>query len=425
MTDEASNRIGSASAAAERPLEDVTVLDLTTALAGPYCTLVLAGLGARVIKVENPRGGETARGNAPYLGADGLTLSRRDADDISLALLDRNRDKLGVTLDLKRPEGKQVLHDLVRASDVLVTNFSPAAVRKLEADYDSLEAVNPALVYCAISGFGADSPPERAKAMDTIIQAASGLMMTCGEEGDAPTRVGIPVADAVAPLYAVIGILASLRRAEATGQGEFVDVSMLGSVSALVALEHWAALEQLEQPTRTGNVLPRLTPFGIFGTSDGGYVAICAPTDVFAAALLSAAGVDDPRTDPRFDTRDHRVAHADEVNGVVEAWTRRCTVDEVLAELEPRGVPVTPVRTPSEAVRDPLLLARGETLPLEHPRHGHVADVYGTGLPITGSKREFGFREPAPDLGQHSDRIYRELGYSEERLTELRRDGII
>jgi crotonobetainyl-CoA:carnitine CoA-transferase CaiB-like acyl-CoA transferase len=174
------------------PLDGVVVLEVGAFMAAPFATMHLADLGARVLKVENPAGGETARNNAPYIGRDGLSLTRQQADDISLALLDRNRDKLGVTLDLKHPDAHEVLHDLVRASDIMVTNFSPAALTKLGVDYDSIRAIDPSIVYCTISGFGIDSPPERGKAMDTMIQAMSGLMMTSGTLDDGPTRVGRP-----------------------------------------------------------------------------------------------------------------------------------------------------------------------------------------------------------------------------------------
>lgn len=409
-----------------RPLTGVTVLDLTTALAGPYCTLLLAGLGAKVLKVENPAGGETARNNAPYLGKDGVRLIRESEEDISLALLDRNRDKYGVTLDLKHPNAPEVLRDLVEACDIMVTNFSPTALAKLGVDYDSIRAIDPSIVYCTISGFGADSPPERGKAMDTMIQAMSGLMMTSGKPEDGPTRVGIPVADVTAPLFAALGIVASLRRAEHTGEGDHLDVSMLGSVTAMVALEHWSVLEQLGLPTRTGNVLPRLTPFGIFGTADGQYVAICAPTDALAAGLFRAMGIEDPASDPRLATRDGRVASSDEVTEMIEGWARQHSRESLMELLVEHGVPVTAVREPSEAVADPLLLARGETLPIEHPVYGSVAEVHGTGMPIRAASGGYGFERHAPGLGEHNAMAYGEvLGYSPERIEQLRSDGVI
>lgn len=409
-----------------RPLAGVTVVDITTALAGPYCTLLLAGLGARVIKVENPRGGETARQNAPYIGRDGLSLTRQHDDDQSLALLDRNRDKYGVTLDLKHPEGRRVLDDLFGVAQVLVTNFSLDALERLGLDYDAVHAAHPGLVYCSISGFGAEGDgASRGKAMDTMIQALSGLMMTSGVEGDGPTRVGVPVADMVAPLHAVIGILATLRRAEQTGVGDYVDISMLGSVTSIVASEHWAASEALGRPTRTGNFLPRLTPFGIFECADGAYVAVCAPTDALAHRLFAAMGLD-VAADPRLGTRDDRVAAADEVNSLIEGWMASHARPDVVTRLEAHGVPVAEVREPAEAVRDPLALHRGEVLPLDHPTYGPVAEVHGTGLPIRTREHPVGFTRPAPQLGEHNDHIYREvLGYAADEVERLGGDGVI
>ena len=247
--------------ATAQPLAGRTVIDLTTALAGPYATLLLAGLGATVIKVENPAtGGDTSRNNAPYLGRDGLALSRLHDDDMSVSMLLRGRGKLSVTLNLKDPRSKTVFTDLVRHADVLVENYSPGVTSRLGIDYAAVREINPALVYTSISGFGAQGGPGSGKAMDAIIQALSGVMMTAGEPGGDPVRFGLPVGDLLAPLYAVVGTVSALLQAERTGQGQHVDVSMLGALTSLVACEPFDAYDAVGLEQRTGAMVPRLAP---------------------------------------------------------------------------------------------------------------------------------------------------------------------
>jgi crotonobetainyl-CoA:carnitine CoA-transferase CaiB-like acyl-CoA transferase len=407
-----------------RPLEDITVLDLTAALAGPFATLVLAGLGARVIKVENPHNPDSSRSNPPYLGPEGGRLGRRGPGDVSISAIGRLRNKLGVTLDLKAPGAREVFADLLRNSDVLVENFSPGTMDRLGVGYEFARDVNPRLVYCSLTGFGSDADAS-AKAVDTIIQALSGLMLVSGLPGDPPVRVGIPIADLCAPLFCVAGVLAALHQARRTGQGQHVDVSMLGAMTALVAAEPLDLMERCGVPARTGATMPRLAPFGVFPAADG-FVAICAHTDAFAHALFGAMGRPELVRDPRYASRDARVERAREVDALVEGFTRSRSQHEILRVLAAAGVPAGEVRGPAEAVADPQVLARGETVPLEHPRFGSVESVYGMGLPIRFSRAAAGFDRPAPDLGEHNAEVYCGiLGYSAERLEALKAAGLV
>ncbi len=269
------------------PLEDITVLDLTTALAGPFATLLLAGLGAKVIKIENPiGGGDTSRSNAPYLGSEGGTLARRHADDISVSALNRLRNKLGVTLNLKHPEARDGLCRSGENCRRHRRKFQPghpgAPGRRLRVCARS-ESAHRLLLHHRLwqrrrAGTG--------KAMDAIIQALSGVMFTSGGPDDPPVRVGVPFADLAAPLFGVIGVLAAIHQAQRTGMGQHVDVSMLGVMTMLVSGEPFDLLERCGVPQRTGLTVPRLAPFGMYRTSDG-YVSICAPTEAFAHSLLS------------------------------------------------------------------------------------------------------------------------------------------
>lgn len=408
-----------------RLLAGVTVLDLTIALAGPFATLLLAGLGARVIKVENPASGDPARNNAPYLGESGAKLLRERDDDISVSVLNRLRNKLGVTLNFKHPQARAVFGRLVKSSDVVVENFSRGTTDRLGIGYDFVRRTNPRAVYCALTGFGSDDDAGTGKALDTIIQALSGMMHTTGDADDPPIRAGVPFADLITPLYGVIGILAALRQAEQTGIGQFVDVSMLGVMTSLVASEPFDVLERLGIPLKTGQTVPRLAPFGIYKACDG-YLALCAPTETFAQNLFKAMGRPELANDKRFRTRDLRVKHVRELDALVEGWMSSLTLSELLARLDAAGVPAAEVREPKDAVRDPRVVARGETVPLVHPKYGFVEEVYGTGLPIKFSAAEAGFDQPPPELGEHNELVYGQiLGYSPDQIEELRAAGVI
>lgn len=407
-----------------RPLENITVLDLTTALAGPFATLMLAGLGARVIKVENPDSGDTCRTNAPYLGADGVKLSREVEDDISISALNRLRNKLGITLNLKHPRSREIFADLVRQADVVVENFSRGTLERLGAGYSFAREINPRIVYCSITGFGSESEGS-GKAMDAIIQALSGVMQTSGGPDDPPIRIGVPFADLITPLFGVIGVLAALQQMQRTGAGQHVDISMLGAMTALVAAEPFDVLARLGIPAKTGQTAPRLAPFGIYQAKDG-YLAICAPMDVFALNLFKVMGHPELTTDERFMTRDQRVKHVREIDLLVEKWTSSQTLAELLPRLEAAGVPAAEVRDPDAAVRDPQVVARGETVQLSHPKYGQVEDVYGTGIPIKFSAASAGFDQPPPEIGEHNQEVYGQiLGYSAEKIEELRAQGVI
>lgn len=408
-----------------KPLEGITVLDLTTALAGPFATLLLAGLGARVIKVENPTGGDSCRNNAPYLGADGAKLVRETDDDISVSALNRLRNKLGVTLNLKNPEARAIYADLVKKCDIVVENFSRGTLDRLGVGYDFASEVNPRIIYCSITGFGSEGEAGLSKAMDAIIQALSGVMMTSGGPGDPPIRVGVPFADLSAPLFGVIGILAALHQAQRTGAGQHVDISMLGAMTMMVAGEPFDILERCGVPQRTGLTVPRLAPFGLYRTSDG-FVSICAPTEIFARSLFAAIGRPDLVGNPRFASRDARVQNVEELDAIVEEFTSRFTRTEAVALLEAAGVPAAEVRDPNDAVRDPRVIARRETVRLSHPKYGDVDDVYGMGMPIKFSEAAAGFDQPAPELGEHNQAVYGELlGYSDDRLEQLKRCKVI
>ncbi len=407
------------------PLAGLTVLDLTLALAGPFATYLLAALGARVIKIENPKAPDPCRDNAPFLGQQGASLGRKAAEDVSVSALGRLRGKYAVTLDLKQPGSREVFGDLLRQADIVIENFSAGTLDRLGIGYEFGKTINPGVIYCSISGFGADQTAGTGKAMDSIIQALSGLMMTSGAPSDPPVRVGVPVADLVAPVFAVVGTLAALRQRDVTGSGQHVDVSMLGVLTSLVAAEPFDLLEACGMPQRTGRMVPRLTPFGIYESVDG-YIAICAPTEAFARNLFAAIGQPELERDSRFATRDARVANMDAMNTIIEDFSRSRPISELKTLFETHGVPAAEVRSPADAVRDPGVLARGETVPIEHPQFGPVADVIGIGLPIRFSAGNPGAVRPAPEVGQDNLLVYGDwLGYGQAEVRRLSDAGII
>ena len=283
-----------------------------------------------MIKVENPAGGDSCRTNAPYLGEHGPKLTRESEDDISVSALNRLRNKLGVTLNLKHPEAGAVYADLVRKSDIVVENSSRGTMERLGVGYDFAREINPRVIYCSITGFGSTPDASPAKAMDAIVQALSGTMMTSGGPDDPPIRVGLPIGDLSAPLFGVIGILAALHQAQHTGQGQHVDVSMLGSLTMMVAVETFGLLERCGIPQRTGLTVPRLAPFGLYRAKDG-YISICAPQETFARSLFEAMGRADLIADPRFRTRDARVENVRALDEIIDEFTGRYTNAEVLS----------------------------------------------------------------------------------------------
>lgn len=410
----------------DQPLAGRIVIDLTTALAGPYATLLLAGLGATVIKVENPAtGGDTSRNNAPYVGRDGLALGRTHDDDMSVSMLVRGRGKKSITLNLKDPRARTVFTDLVRDADVVVENYSSGVTKRLGIDYEATREINPRLVYTSISGFGSQGGPGSGKAMDSIIQALSGVMMTAGEPDGEPVRFGLPIGDLLAPLFAVVGTVSALLQADTTGEGQHVDVSMLGALTSVVACEPFDAFDAVGLPQRTGSMVPRLAPFGILPAADG-HIALCAPTDAFARGVLRAIGREDLVDDDRYRTRDERVRRADELHALIGRWCATLPVHEAVDRLSEFGVPAALVRDPAQAVRDPLVRSRREVVPLSHPVHGEVADLSATGVPIVFSGSSVGLDAPPPALGEHNDHVYRELlGYSEDEISALAAESVI
>lgn len=412
---------------ATKPLEGIRVLDLTVALAGPYGSLLLGGLGAEVIRVESPSGGDIARNNPPYVNQEGIHFGVRREDDVSLSILNRARNKKSITLDLKSPEGKALFMRLAKECDVLIENASEGATARLGVDYKSVRAANPKIVYASIKAFGEPSAYPQLKGMDIIVQALSGIMDVTGFADGPPTRLGLPLADMIAPLFAVNGILSALIHRGRTGVGQHVQVSMLDCLASLVAEEHFDVYLREGYPKRSGNFLERLTPFGVYETRDG-HVALVAFQPDWFRNLCEAMGRPELAQDPRFAALGPRTRHTADINTIIQDWLYQRTSAQVIQDLQvKRGIPCAEVRTPQQVLSDPSLLARGAVVPLEH--EGLTASgtaAMGMGLPIQFSETPARFDQPAQALGASNEAVYRGLlGLSDQELQKLRAQGVV
>lgn len=390
-------------------LDGIRVLDLSRVLAGPYCTAMLGDLGADVIKVEMPGGGDDARHFGPF----------RNGESLYFSIL--NRNKKSVSLDLKEPEGLQVLYDLARRSDVVVENFRPGVTERLGIDYDSLRQIKPDLVYASISGFGQHGPAAQLPAYDLIIQAASGLMSITGQPDGPPTRVGESVGDIVAGLFASWAIIASLLRRERTGEGEHLDVAMLDSLLALEVTATSLYAANGRAPGRVGNRHPVSTPFDTFNAQDGQVVLVAANGPMFAR-LSRLIDQPDLISDARFLTDEDRTLHEQELKVLIEEWTSSRPVAAVVEAAADVGVPASPILDVAEALATEQTKVRRVVSSFEHPIAGQV--------PVVAQPVKFsaGTRDPerSPLLGEHTDHILSDvLGLDQHVISDLHDRGIV
>jgi crotonobetainyl-CoA:carnitine CoA-transferase CaiB-like acyl-CoA transferase len=387
------------------PLTGFRVLDLTVALSGPYCTLLLAGLGAEVIRIESPTGGDIARNNPPFFGPAGFHFGDMGEDDLSVSQLSRGRNKKSISLNLKTGEGRNLFMRLAEKSDVVIENLSEGTADRLGVGYDDVKAVNPEIVYGSILGLGHDSPYPGLKGMDILVQALSGAMDVTGFADGPPVRFGLPIVDLLAPLFLCNGIQAALLQRTRTGKGQYVTASLMGCASSLMPLEHFDVFKRHGFPVRTGNHQTRISPFGLFQTSDG-YVAIAAASDLWSGGIFDALGHPEYVRDPRFCGRGPRSQNAHEMNEIIETWTRSLTTEKVLEELhQKRGVPCAPLRHVEDVLSDPWLRRSGAIETLVHPKFGPI-DAVGPGVPLTFSDAKVGFDRPAGALGAYNEEIY-------------------
>jgi formyl-CoA transferase len=390
--------------ASPRALDGLRVLDQTQVMAGPFCAMLLADMGADVIKIEPP-GGETTRG-----------MDLEVAPGVSAPFLAVNRNKRGFVLDLKRTEGVALLKKLVATADVLVENYRPGVARRLGVDYATLAAINPRLIYCSISGFGQTGPYADRGGYDLIAQGMSGIMSATGSDGGAPVKVGVPITDLGAGLFAVFGILCAVRARHLTGRGQLVDTSLFEaglSLSAWEATEYWFTGQV---PRGLGTAHRLNAPYQAFRASDGHFTVGAANDNLFPrfCALL---GLDQLVGDPRFDTVAHRLENRAQLESLIEAATVTQPRAHWLARCETAGVPAGPIYTVPEALDDPHARARGMVQELTHPQAGRVK---GLGNPVKMSVTPPVLGKAAPALGEDTDAILRELGLADGEIAALR-----
>lgn len=396
----------------DRPLRGVRVIDLTRVLAGPFCTMQLADLGAEVIKVEMPGRGDDARGYAPRIP---------DSDD-SGYYYSINRGKKSVTIDLRAAEGAALLRELAARADLVVENFMPGTMARFNASYEELSAINPRIILCSISGFGETGPMAGKPAYDIIAQALGGTMSVTGYPGAEPTRCGVSIGDLVASLYATIAILAALRERELSGRGRHLDVALLDCQVALLesALAHYSVSGKIPQPI--GSRHPSITPYQHFRSQDG-YFVIGVGNEPLWRRFCEAIGLPELKDDPRFARNADRTENHAELEAMLNRHFERRLRDHWLALLERAGVPCAPIANVAEVSRNSHLLGRKMVLRADHPT---FAGFLVPGSPLKTAGRASAPPTRAPLLGEHTDEVLgRILGYDARRLTELRRRKVI
>ncbi len=393
------------------PLAGMKVVDLTHVMAGPTCTLMLADMGADVIKVEKvPDGDDTRRSTPPRVG------------DESAAFMMMNRNKRGIALDLKKEGGRSVLQRLLAGADVVVENYRPGTMAKLGFDYEELRKDNPGLIYCALSGFGRSGPYGHRGGFDLVAQAMSGLMSITGEgPGRAPVKCGAPVTDITCGILAAMGILAAYAHRLRTGQGQMVDTSLLEAGIVQTYWQSAIALATGEAPGPMGSAHPLNAPYQAFECSDG-WIVIGGSNQRNWLRSLEALGCEHLAEDPRFRDNDDRMAHLKELEDTLAPYFMPHASADLLARFEAAGVPAGPVYDVLQMQADPQVRAREMVTTVEHAREGMVETI---GLPVKFSKTPGKVATGAPTYGQHSREVLREAGFDDAELQALLDEGAV
>ncbi|MGI9424801.1 MAG: CaiB/BaiF CoA transferase family protein [Hyphomicrobiaceae bacterium] len=385
-------------------LDHVRVLDLSQFLAGPHTTLLLAGMGAEVIRVDNPQTGDSLSDSPIYYGSDGPSLERQDDSSLGIAFLKRSRGKKSITLDLKSDEGRALFLKLVARADVLVENFSVGVTKRLKIDWPSLQPVNPRLVYCSITGYGATGPDSQRRGYDVTTQAMSGLMSITGQPGTPPTKAGSPLADTIAAGFALSGILGALFHRQTASVGQFVDVSMTDVLFSLIFDEPLDCYRRLGLDYQQGNRIVRFSPLDSFQTSDG-WMIICCGTDAMWRDLCRIIGRMDLAEHLEWGQMAWRVANNDAVSAVISNWTATQSTAAATQALENAGVVSSPVQSIDDLLAWPHLQAREMIQPVVHPQLGPLDGLKAAGFPIKFSHSATGYTEPAAMTGTHTREV--------------------
>lgn len=409
----------------EKILTGTVVLDLTRFFSGPQATLFLAGLGAEVIKIDDPATGDPTTFSPPFAGPEGVSFHRKTQADMGIAYLKRARGKKSVGIDLKDPEGLVTFLKLVRRADVVVDNFSAGVAERLGIGYASLREINPRIIHCSLTGYGSTGSERNLKAYDLMVQAAVGMMDITGQPDAPPAKAGSPLSDAIAGTFAAMGILAALLHRNRSGVGQSVDVSMADCLFALMFDEPFDCYDSLGLPQRQGNRIMRFSPFNAYQTLDGWIVAGAATQDDWSA-LLQAMDRQDLEQDPQMNSLAWRLANNAAVDDVVSAWTGSLSSAEALRRLNAVKVPCSPVREIGAVMEWGQLREREMIEPLWNPLAQAAVQARGPGFPIKFSASKAAYETPAPLPGQHSREILIDLaGLSADEVDALARRGAV
>ena len=392
-------------------LSNITILDLTRVLAGPYCTMILADMGANVIKIEIPGKGDDTRQYGPFKNGE------------SMYYANVNRSKKSITLNLKSEEGKKIFLEMVKKADVVVENYRPGVMDKLGVGYDVINSVNDQIVYVAISGFGSYGPYSDRPGYDIIAQAMGGLMAYTGWPETGPTRSGNAMGDVLVGMNGAIGILAALNGRTVTGKGQRVDISLVDGVAA--ALENGIVRYEAtgKVPERTGNRYSTLYPYDSFEAKDGQFVLGCGNQKLWEK-FAKVAGMEELITDERYLDGPKRLERFEELREIINNWSKNYLVEDVVKLILDAGVPAAPIYDMEKLVNDEhIAKVREMFVPLKHPIIGDM-HVIGDAVKLMGTKN--GVRWPAPSLGQHNNEVYSEfMGFDDDKLEELKENGVI
>ncbi len=392
------------------PLEGIKILELSRTLAGPYCSMMLADMGADVVKVEQPGSGDETRGFIPP------TMEGESCYFLSL-----NKNKRSMTLNLKTEEGREIVKRLVLESDVLIENFRTGTMEKFGLGYDELKKINPRLIYCAVSGFGRTGPMKNEPAYDLLLQAIGGLMSVTGEPGRPPVKVGFSIVDLTTGLYAALGVMMALWVREKNGKGQYVETSLLDSIVSLQTYLAQGVLATGKVPKPMGSAHPNIAPYQAFKTKDS-YVIIAIPNDGLWRKMCDALGFDDLKEDPKFAVNANRVKHRTELISRITKFTNTKTTLDITNMLKEAGVPAGPINDIAQVLADPQVIHNGMIQEVDHPTIGNLKVL---GIPYSLSETPGSVRLAPPLLGQHTEDVLQGMGYSTSDIVLLREKGVV
>lgn len=396
---------------AEQALENLTVLDLTRVVAGPYAGALLGDLGANVIKIEIPGRGDDARGYGPYENGE------------SMYYANLNRNKRGITLNMKSEKGKEAFLKLVEKADILIENFRPGVMDKLGLGYDKLKEVNPRLIYGAVSGFGSYGPYAMRPGYDIVSQAMGGLMSVTGAKGGEPTRSGNAMGDILGGMNLVIGVLAAVNYRNMTGKGQRVDISLVDSVVASLENAYVRYFKSHELPVRNGNAYASIAPYDAYHAKDGYVIIACGNQKLYEKFCNEVVNMPWMITDERFLTVPLRVENNEIQKKYIEEWTMQYTVDEVVDIVLSHGIPAGPIYNVKQITEDHHIAeVREMFVDIDHPVIGKMTV---NGCPVKLMDAMPRINRPGPTLGQHNEEIYKAIGYTDADLEEMKKENVI